>query len=93
MKLSLKKFTEVKNTTKKELLGTGEDKYNAKPKFSKYAFEWDFHHAYPPSVSRLFFWWKKGEVYGKRKRNIWEGPFVPDYFKLDDEYLNRVFNQ
>jgi len=93
MKLTLKKFNKIKNQTKKELLESGEDKHNAKPIFKLKAFEWDFHRTYPPSTERLFFWWEKGEVFGKRTTSFYEGPFAPNYIILDEDYLKKVFEQ
>jgi len=93
MKLTLKQFTKIKNQVKSDLLGTGEDKYKATPKFSKYAFEWDYHKAYPPCTFRLFFWWENGEVHGKRTTSAFETSPL-DYHEctmLDDDYLKKVF--
>ena len=76
-------------------MANGEDIHNAKPYFEKYKFEWDFHKAYPPTTIRLYFWWEKGEVYGKRTTSALEtSPFnYHKYTILDEDYLARVFNQ
>lgn len=93
MKLTLKQFTEIKNQTRKELFPNGEDKYKSKFKSDKYSFSWDFHKAYPPITLRLYFWWKKGEVFGKRDTSALEtSPFdFHKYTTLDDDYLKKVF--
>jgi len=93
MKLTLEQFTKIKDQVEEELLGSGEDKYDAKSKFSEYAFEWDFHHTFPPTTSRLYFWWKDGEVHGKRTTSAMEtSPYnYTEFTAFGTDYLKKVF--
>lgn len=92
MKLSYKDWVAIKDRTEKELkplVGTGKEP-NAK--FSKYAFSWDYHYAYPPGSVRLHYRWERGEVSGWRTRHWDEGPFAPPKIDMDDTYLAKVFD-
>ena len=98
MKLSLKQFTKIKNRVEKELLGSGKDRYDAKPKFSKYAFECDYHKTYPGCTLRLYFWWRSvkghGYVYGKRTTSVLETSPMNycEYTLFEEDYLINIFN-
>ena len=92
MKLSYKDWLAIKDRTEAELkplVGTGKEP-NAK--FSKYAFSWDFHYAYPPGSVRFHYNWKNGQVTGWRTRHWEEGPSVPPEIAMDNEYLVKVFD-
>ena len=92
MKLSYEDFKAIKERTEQELIplkGTGKEP-NAK--FSKYAFEWDYHYTYPLGKVRLHYKWENGKVTGWRTRHWDEGPFAPEKITMDDEYLAKVFD-
>ena len=92
MKLSYEDFKAIKDRTEQELkphIGTGKE---PDAKFSKYAFSWDYHYAYPPGSVRLHYYWKGGEVTGWRTRHWSEGPFAPEKTAMDEKYLAKVFD-
>lgn len=92
MKLSYEDWVAIKDRTEKELeplAGTGKE---PSAKFSKYAFSWDYHYAYPPGSVRLHFNWKSGDVSGWRTNHWSEGIFAPQEIAMDDKYLSKVFD-
>ena len=92
MRLSYKDWKAIKDRTEQELkplVGTGKE---PRAKFSKYAFSWDYHYAYPPGSVRLHYNWKSGKVTGWRTRHWSEGPFASERIAMDDEYLAKVFD-
>ena len=90
MKLSNKKFKEILSKVEKELKKINDDSFSCVK--DKKKFQFDYHYTYPPAVVTLFFEWDKGEVSGKRTASWVEGPMMPEFVELDDNYLKGIFN-
>jgi len=93
MKVTKKKFQELLNKVKKELEKIDRLK---KDNFSctndKKKFQFDYHYIYPPSQVTIFLEWKDGQIFGKRTSAWTEGPMMPEFVILDDDYFKKIFS-
>ncbi len=94
MKLTYRQWMYYRDYIKEELAKVGKER-GPKAEFTKTSFAWDFHHAYPPSRTRLHFEYNEEtqQLTGWRGPNWTEGPFGPQSVAFDEEYLKRVTAQ
>lgn len=91
MKVTYRQWMYFRDKSKEEL-GKLDKSLNPKAVFTKKWFEWDFHHIYPPSTTRLHFEYNEQteELSGYRGPNWTEGPFGPQKVSFDEKYLRKV---
>ena len=90
MNMTYRQWIYFRDRIKEELSKVGKGK-DPKAEFSKLEFAWDFHHAYPPSITRLHFKYneKTHQLTGWRGSNWTEGPFGPQRVSFNEEYIKK----